>query len=595
MAVVAGSVFLSPFTSAATAESRGDVHLPRATVRALVSFSRFGTRGWSSTEVLSIEQSASFVRGLGRTKLSSKRSPRLSSKRFAKAHGEGKQIGPVSATIAPPRPSLNPEKGAEEENDDGESVGTRDVVEDENIQERPETREEEAAFVWRENWYPVSLIEDLDSSVPTPFQLLGRELVVWKDQQGEWRVFEDKCPHRLAPLSEGRLDESGMLQCSYHGWSFKGDGSCGAIPQAASEGPEAKARFSPRACAIIYPTLVSQGLLFVWPDGKGLEKASVTPPPMLPPEFDDPNYSSVTIQRDLYYGYDTLMENVSDPSHIDFAHHKVTGRRDRAKPLPFKVEKSGPWGFKGANNDTPKITAGFYPPCYYYNKIELPVKLPFVGEKNWEILICSFNIPMAPGKTRSIVCSARNFFRFTMPGPAWWQLVPRWHEHWTSNKVYDGDMIVLQGQEKGFLAQGGDVNAQYSKFTFTPTQADRFVLAFRNWLRKHGKSQPDWFPEANLSQPLPSTVLSKYEMLDRYEQHTLKCASCRTALAGFRTWQKVFWGSTIILAAGAGVPPDLALRALLAVGSISSAALAYILKEKEKNFIFTDYNHSKID
>jgi len=92
------------------------------------------------------------------------------------------------------------------------------------------------------------------------------------------------------------------------------------------------------------------------------------------------------------------------------------------------------------------------------------------------------------------------------------QLVPRWHEHWTSNKVYDGDMIVLQGQEKGFLAQGGDVNAQYSKFTFTPTQADRFVLAFRNWLRKHGKSQPDWFPEANLSQPLPSTVLSKYEV-----------------------------------------------------------------------------------
>lgn len=29
---------------------------------------------------------------------------------------------------------------------------------------------------------------------------------------------------------------------------------------------------------------------------------------------------------------------------------------------------------------------------------------------------------MAPGKTRSIVCSARNFFQFTMPGPAWWQV-----------------------------------------------------------------------------------------------------------------------------------------------------------------------------
>lgn len=43
----------------------------------------------------------------------------------------------------------------------------------------------------------------------------------------------------------------------------------------------------------------------------------------MPDDFDKPEFSSVTIQRDLYYGYDTLMENVSDPSHIDFAHHKV--------------------------------------------------------------------------------------------------------------------------------------------------------------------------------------------------------------------------------------------------------------------------------
>lgn len=43
----------------------------------------------------------------------------------------------------------------------------------------------------------------------------------------------------------------------------------------------------------------------------------------LPDDFADPSFSTVTIQRDLYYGYDTLMENVSDPSHIDFAHHKV--------------------------------------------------------------------------------------------------------------------------------------------------------------------------------------------------------------------------------------------------------------------------------
>jgi hypothetical protein len=33
-----------------------------------------------------------------------------------------------------------------------------------------------------------------------------------------WAVFGDRCPHRLAPLSEGRLEPStGQLMCSYHG------------------------------------------------------------------------------------------------------------------------------------------------------------------------------------------------------------------------------------------------------------------------------------------------------------------------------------------------------------------------------------------
>lgn len=43
----------------------------------------------------------------------------------------------------------------------------------------------------------------------------------------------------------------------------------------------------------------------------------------LPDDFDKPEFATVNIQRDLFYGYDTLMENVSDPSHIEFAHHKV--------------------------------------------------------------------------------------------------------------------------------------------------------------------------------------------------------------------------------------------------------------------------------
>ncbi|KAJ8768153.1 hypothetical protein K2173_021093 [Erythroxylum novogranatense] len=488
---------------------------------------------------------------------------------------------------APSSPSVREEEDEEKRNqeyDVGEETGEGNS---------------DSRFCWRDHWYPVSLVEDLDPSMPTPFQLLGRDLVLWFDRATqEWVAFDDKCPHRLAPLSEGRIDENGHLQCSYHGWSFDGCGSCTRIPQASADSPEARAVKSPKACAVRFPSLVSQGLLFVWPDENGWESANTTKPPMLPEDFDKPEFSTVTIQRDLFYGYDTLMENVSDPSHIDFAHHKVTGRRDRAKPLPFKLESSGPWGFTGSNDGNPRISAKFVAPCYAMNKIEIDTKLPILGDQKWIIWICSFNVPMAPGKTRSIVCSARNFFQFTMPGPAWWQLVPRWHEHWTSNKVYDGDMIVLQGQEKIFLSKskGGstDVNKEYTKLTFTPTQADRLVLAFRNWLRRHGNSQPEWFGVTD-QQTLPSIVLSKRQMLDRFEQHTLKCSSCKSAYKAFQTLQKILVGATVAFCATAGIPSDVKLRALLAGLALVSAGLAYLMHQLEQNFVFVDYVHAEID
>lgn len=507
-----------------------------------------------------------------------------------------KKNRPISSPFrvaAPPTttPFSATEEEEEEQNPDSKSSDIEDTQNDE--------QDSSSKFSWRDHWYPVSLVEDLDPSLPTPFQLLNRDIVIWFDKSGsQWVALDDKCPHRLAPLSEGRLDENGDLQCSYHGWSFNGCGSCTRIPQAASQGPEAKAFQSPRACATRFPIMVSQGLLFVWPDENGWERAQATKPPMLPEDFDKPEFATVTIQRDLFYGYDTLMENVSDPSHIDFAHHKVTGRRDRAKPLPFKMEASGPWGFAGANNDKPKITAKFVAPCYSMNKIEIDTKLPIVGDQKWVIWICSFNVPMAPGKTRSIVCSARNFFQFTVPGPAWWQVFPRWQEHWTSNKVYDGDMIVLQGQEKVFLSKskenGTDVNKEYTKLTFTPTQADRFVLAFRNWLRRHGNSQPEWFGSTD-DQSLPSTVLSKRQMMDRFEQHTLKCSSCKNAYYTFEKLQKLLIGAVVICCATAGIPAEFNLRIILGSLAIISAGLAYVIHELQKNFIFVDYVHAEID
>ena len=118
--------------------------------------------------------------------------------------------------------------------------------------------------------------------------LLSEPLVVWY-ANGEWNVLRDVCPHRLVPLSEGRLDEHGQMECGYHGgwslrgshaewecpscaslpcitaamtvcrcigWAFGGDGKCSKIPQGGDPG-------NPRSCAIAYPCVVRQDLLWV--------------------------------------------------------------------------------------------------------------------------------------------------------------------------------------------------------------------------------------------------------------------------------------------------------------------------------------------
>ncbi len=76
----------------------------------------------------------------------------------------------------------------------------------------------EPQFNFFQHWYPVSPVEDLDPNQPTPVTLLGLRLVIWKPKSSaDFRVFLDQCPHRLAPLSEGRIDENtGNLMCSYH-------------------------------------------------------------------------------------------------------------------------------------------------------------------------------------------------------------------------------------------------------------------------------------------------------------------------------------------------------------------------------------------
>ena len=78
------------------------------------------------------------------------------------------------------------------------------------------------------HWYPIALVEDIAPG-PVGIQVLGRRYVLWRSDDGSLTAAPDRCPHREAPLSEGRMVD-GCLECPYHGWRFGAGGRCQLVP-----------------------------------------------------------------------------------------------------------------------------------------------------------------------------------------------------------------------------------------------------------------------------------------------------------------------------------------------------------------------------
>ncbi|CAN1355765.1 Protochlorophyllide-dependent translocon component 52, chloroplastic [Linum perenne] len=232
-------------------------------------------------------------------------------------------------------------------------------------------------FDWYAQWYPVMPVCDLDKRVPHAKKVLGIDVVVWWDQnENAWKVFDDMCPHRLAPLSEGRIDQWGRLQCVYHGWCFDGSGSCKLIPQSPPDGPPVHT--NKRACVAVYPTVVHHGFVWFWPNSDPQYKDifETNKPPFIP-ELDDPSFTTMNGSRDLPYGYEVLVENLMDPSHLPYAHYGLLNsrpsevKRDKegGGPLNFIVKELELQGFDA------KLEIGrgrFDAPCIFSTFVEVP-------------------------------------------------------------------------------------------------------------------------------------------------------------------------------------------------------------------------------
>ena len=81
--------------------------------------------------------------------------------------------------------------------------------------------------LFRRFWTPVALAGELGGpdSPPVRVNVLGEQLVAFRDSHGKIGLIDAYCPHRRANLYWGRNEHDG-LRCVYHGWKFDVTGRC---------------------------------------------------------------------------------------------------------------------------------------------------------------------------------------------------------------------------------------------------------------------------------------------------------------------------------------------------------------------------------
>jgi len=183
-------------------------------------------------------------------------------------------------------------------------------------------------------WYPILRSEQLGDK-PIQVQRFGQRLAVWRDGSRQPRVFEDRCPHRGAPLSQGRV-RGAELACAYHGWRFDAAGDCIDMPL---EPPDSARRS--RMCVKAYAAEDRGGYIWMFYGDR-----TNVPPLKVPEEIADDAWSMYKTD----YVWDTnwlnILDNVLDPLHAIHLHAGAVTQRKRAKFKNFEITQDHEAGFR---------------------------------------------------------------------------------------------------------------------------------------------------------------------------------------------------------------------------------------------------------
>jgi vanillate monooxygenase len=158
--------------------------------------------------------------------------------------------------------------------------------------------------------------------------ILGEPVVFWRREDGKPVALEDRCCHRQAPLSLGKLTGN-VVECGYHGLQFDTTGKCVKVPSQDLVPKSAKVK--------AYPLVERNHWIWIWMGDPA--KAD----PALIEDFhwmDDPDWRFGGSSLHVEANYLLLVENLLDTTHLPFLHPESLGTDEFARS-EFEVTREG--------------------------------------------------------------------------------------------------------------------------------------------------------------------------------------------------------------------------------------------------------------
>ena len=159
-----------------------------------------------------------------------------------------------------------------------------------------------------DTWYCAARSTEI-STAPFERIICNEPIVFFRTvTSGDAVALENRCPHRQAPLSMGKVVGDNIM-CIYHGWHMDRNGRCSYVPH--QDAPSRNARVKS------YPIEEQAGFVWIW-----MGDAAKSDPSLIPdmPWLVADDRSAVLSRFHVKAGYQLMADNLLDVSHSDFLH-----------------------------------------------------------------------------------------------------------------------------------------------------------------------------------------------------------------------------------------------------------------------------------